>query len=87
MKHLPEEKVALYNRLTEELTEVEDSYWRLKDIIKTNYKYIRELRDDIERWKETCFRQTDKIHRLYLLCALELMLILVLVIGRIINLW
>ena len=59
---LVKEKVDLYNKLTYELKLVEDEHDVTRRIIKSNHKYIRELRDDISRWKETCTRQSDRIY-------------------------
>jgi hypothetical protein len=74
MASLDTAKVALYKKLTEELQTIDDEHFRLRDIIKTNHKYIRELRDDIDRWKETCFRQSDRIHKLYLISAIQFLI-------------
>ena len=75
MPKLNEDKVALYRKLTEEINEVDENHQWLKYIIKANHKSIRDLRDDIDRWKETCLRQSDKIHRLYLICTIQCLVI------------
>jgi predicted O-linked N-acetylglucosamine transferase (SPINDLY family) len=69
--NIDETKLALYKKLTEEINETEESFFNLKNIIKGNHKYIRELRDDISRWKETCYRQDDKIHRYFLITIVQ----------------
>ena len=76
MPRLDEDKVALYKRLTGELELVEENHFKLKDIIKANHKTIRDLREDISHWKETCFRQSDSIYRLYLINGIQCIIIL-----------
>jgi len=82
---LVKEKVDLYNKLTFELKLVEDEHDVTRRVIKSNHKYIRELRDDVTRWKETCARQSDRIF-LYRLIIGTLIFTNSLVIGAIIYL-
>lgn len=76
MASLDTAKVALYKKLTEELQSVDEEQYKLKDIIKSNHKYIREIREDIGRWKETCFRQSHHVHKLYLISGIQLLTII-----------
>ena len=76
MLELNPDKTKLYKTLTNDLTEIDAGYYRIKDILKRNSKYIRDLRDDVDRWKETCWRQSDHIHKLYLISAIQFLTII-----------
>jgi hypothetical protein len=75
-RDIPADKVALYKKLTEELSIVDSEYYKLRNISKANHKTICDFRDDISRWKETCWRQSDHIHKLYLISAIQFLTIL-----------
>jgi hypothetical protein len=56
------------------ISELQKSKDMLEGAIKANAKYIKELRDDITRWKEICWRQEEFIHKLYLIGAIQFLI-------------
>lgn len=75
-----EDKVKLYRKLCDELEVLDSSAHNLKNIIKNNHKEIKELREDVKRWKETCFRQVHNIDKMNRICDIQVVIIVILVI-------
>jgi len=83
---IPEDKVDGYKKLTDDLSELDKEYYNIRDIIQTNHKAIRNLREDNVRWRVACFKQSEKIHRFYLLGTVHLIITLGLLTWISINL-